>query len=218
MPKRALIDHRPYLLASLIAGVSYFFVMDAPIGGLWLMIWKGLGVGLLALYAFRRGRGREGALISAVMALGAAADMVLELDLFAGAGLFALGHVVAIGLYLWHRRHKTTASQKAFGAALITLTPLIAAALTAPQPGWQGAVAYSLLVGGMAGAAWTSRYPRYRTGLGAVMFVASDLLIFARMGGALPEEVTSWLIWPLYYFGQFLIVTGVIRINRHGQV
>lgn len=218
MPKRALIDHRPYLVASLIAGISYFFAMTAPIGGLWVMIWKGLGVGFLALYALRRGRGREGALIAIVMALGALADMVLELDLMAGAGIFALGHVVAIGLYLWHRRHKATASQKAFGLALALLTPAIAAGLTMAKPGWEGAVLYALIVGSMAGSAWNSRYPRYRTGIGAVMFVASDLLIFAKMGGAIPESVTNWLIWPLYYFGQFLIVTGVIRINRHGQV
>lgn len=218
MPRRALTDHRPWLVASLIAGVSYFFVMDSPIPGLWLMLWKGAGVALLAAYAMHRGRGREGVLIALVMAFGALADMVLEFDVTVGGAIFAVGHAVAIGLYLSHRRHRTTTSQKVAAACLVLLTPVIAHALVSDLPGAAGVAFYALLVGGMGGTAWLSRYPRYRTGIGAVMFVASDLFIFARMGGHLPESMTSWLIWPLYYFGQFLIVTGVIRVNRHGQV
>jgi uncharacterized membrane protein YhhN len=42
----------------------------------------------------------------------------------------------------------------------------------------------------MAAAAWSSRFPRYRVGAGAVLFVISDWLIFSRMGsfdlGVLP--------------------------------
>ena len=42
MPRRALIDKRPWLLASLAAGVSYYFVQDSvTVPGLWLMAWKG---------------------------------------------------------------------------------------------------------------------------------------------------------------------------------
>ena len=76
------------------------------------------------------------------------------------------------------------------------------------------ATGYSAIVGAIAAAAWTSRFPRYRVGLGAVMFVVSDLLIFAREAAVLPDLVTGWLIWPLYYFGQFLITVGVIGALR----
>ena len=62
----------------------------------------------------------------------------------------------------------------------------------------------------MAASAWTSSFPRYRVGLGAVMFVASDLLIFAHMGTLASSPLPGLLIWPLYYFGQFLICVGVI--------
>ena len=34
MPQRALIEKRPWLLASLIAGISYYFVKDSQIPGL----------------------------------------------------------------------------------------------------------------------------------------------------------------------------------------
>ncbi len=68
----------------------------------------------------------------------------------------------------------------------------------------------------MAAAAWISRFPRYRVGIGAVMFAASDLLIFAREAGAMPADLADLLIWPLYFAGQFLIATGVVQTIRNG--
>ena len=115
MPRRALVDHRPWLLLSLIAGVSYFFVQDDPIGGIWLMAWKGAGVGFLAVYAAFRGKGADGMLIALVMALGALADIVLEISFLIGGAIFALGHLVAIALYL--RNHRREASDRFCPAA-----------------------------------------------------------------------------------------------------
>lgn len=216
MPRRALINHRPWLLLSLLFGVTYFFAFEEPIGGIWLILWKGAGVGFLAVYAALRGKGVDGALVALAMALGAAGDMALELDFLAGGALFALGHFVAIGLYLRNRRAKIASSQLLAGLALLALTPLIAASMVYPLPNWGVATIYSAIVGAMAAAAWTSRFPRYRVGAGAVMFVISDLLIFAREGGVVPDLLGSWLIWPLYYGGQFLIAVGVVRTLRKG--
>ena len=91
---------------------------------------------------------------------------------------------------------------------------LIAALMTFPLDNWMLAAAYSGVVGAMAATAWLSRFPRYRVGLGAVLFVVSDLFIFSREAGVLPESITSWLIWPLYFGGQFLIATGVVQTLR----
>jgi hypothetical protein len=217
MPHRALIKHRPWLLLSLLAGVTYFFAADEPIGGLWLMLWKGAGVGFLAIYAWLRTKGRDGLLIALVMALCATADMVLELDLLIGGAIFGLAHVVAIGLYLRNPREKVAPSQILAGAALLFLTPAIAGSIVFPLPNWAAATVYSALVGAMAAAAWTSRFPRYRVGVGAVMFVMSDLLIFSREAEVVPALVAAWLIWPLYYFGQFLIAVGVVQTLRKGK-
>lgn len=218
MPKRALIDHRPYLLLSLIFGISYFFVMDGKVGGSFLSLWKGAGVAFLAIYAAQRGRGREGVLITLVMAFGALADVVLEFNFLFGGALFAVGHLIAIGLFITQRRQQTTASQKAAGLALLIGTPLLAAMLTYPLENWYLAALYALVVGAMAGTAWTSRFPRYRVGIGAVLFVVSDLIIFAREAGHMPRDIAEWLVWPLYYGGQFLIATGVIQTIRRGKV
>ena len=211
MPKRALIEHRPYLLLSLLFAVTYFFVMDGKVGGSWLALWKGAGVGFLAIYALHRASGRDGLLIAIFLSLCALADIVLEFSFLAGGGLFALAHIVAIGLYLLNRREKTSASQKATGLALLVGTPLIAALFTYPLENWELATAYALVVGAMGGAAWTSNFPRYRVGIGAVLFVVSDLVIFAREAGHLSRDLAEWLVWPMYYSGQFLIATGVVQ-------
>lgn len=218
MPHRALIDHRPYLLLSLLFGISYFFVMDGKVGGSFLSLWKGAGVAFLAMYAAHRGRGREGVLITLVMAFGALADVVLEFNFLFGGALFAVGHIIAIWLFMTQRRDEMTVSQKAAGLALLVGTPVLAGLLTYPLDNWYLAALYALVAGAMAGSAWTSRFPRYRVGTGAVFFVVSDLIIFAREAEQMPRDIADWLVWPLYYGGQFLIATGVIQTIRKGKV
>lgn len=214
MPKAALAKHRPWLLASLVASISYFFASDDPIGGAWLMLWKGAGVAFLAIYAAFRGWGTDGLLIAAVLAFGALGDVALEISFLVGGSLFAFGHLIAIVLYMRNRRESTSGSQIMAAVGLLVLTPVIAGLMTYPLDNWMLATAYSGVVGAMAAAAWTSRFPRYRVGMGAVLFVVSDLLIFAREASVLPDGVTSWLIWPLYYGGQFLIAVGVVQTLR----
>lgn len=214
MPRAALIDRRPYLLLSLLLAVTYFFVSDGRVPGLWLTVWKGSCVGILALYAWDRGRGLDGALIAIVMGLCAAGDIGIELSLELGGFFFSLGHVVAIVLYRRNARAVTVSSQRLAALGLLIGTPILTALIAAPRDGWVLAVIYALLLGLMAAAAWVSRFSRYQVGIGAVLFVASDLLIFAREAGRLDPAITEWFVWPLYYLGQFLIVTGVVQHLR----
>lgn len=210
MPKRALIEKRPWLVASLIAGVSYWLAAKGHVPGLWLILWKGAGVALLAAYAWAHHPTRNAHAIAIVMALGAIGDMVLELNFKAGAIAFLLGHLAAIALYLESRRDQPSGSQWAAAIATLLAVPLIAYQLTARPE----VALYALGLSGMAAAAWLSSFSRYRVGLGAMMFVASDLLIFARMGPLAESTIPGLLIWPLYYFGQFLVCTGVIATLR----
>lgn len=215
MPKRALIEHRPWLLASIAAAIGFFLLSDAAIGGIWLIALKGASVGLLALYAVNRHSSSDARILTLVMALSAVGDMAMELDEMMGGLAFFFSHIAAMALYLRHRRANMTVSQKLFAAALLLLTPVISWLLVAGMEGAMQVAFYALALGGMAGLAWTSSFPRYRVGIGAVLFVISDLLIFARLGARLPQDITSWLIWPTYYLGQFLIATGVIQTLRH---
>lgn len=210
MPRRALIEKRPWLLASLVAGISFWFVKDSHLPGLYQMAWKGAGVALLAVYALARHKGADSRTIAAVMAFGALGDVLIELSLEAGAAAFLVGHVIAIWFYLRHRRAVLAPSQRLLGLVLALAIPIIAYLLPADRAAAPGVGLYAMALGAMAMTAWTSSFPRYRVGIGAVMFAVSDLLIFARMGPLADSALPGLLIWPLYYFGQFLICTGVV--------
>jgi len=211
MAKQALIEHRPWLLASVAAAVAYYFLRDNPLGEVWLIALKGAAVGLLATYAWRRaGQGLDGAIFVLALALSAAGDMVLELDFNAGGALFLASHLVAVVFYLRQRRIRTTPSQKLLAAALLISTPLVSYLLSLKPE----IALYAAALGAMAATAWLSRFPRYRVGTGAVLFIVSDWLIFSRMGPVSLEPVPSLLIWPLYYAGQLMIATGVVQTLR----
>lgn len=218
MPKRALIEKRPWLLASLIAGISYYFIRHGTVPDIYEWAWKGVGVALLAVYALTRHKGADSRQIAAVMAFGALGDVLIELQLEAGAVAFLIGHLIAIQLYRRHRRESLTFSQKAAGLVMLVLIPVIAFMLPAERAAAPGITLYSAGLAAMTAAAWTSSFPRYRVGLGAVMFAVSDLLIFSRMGPLAQSPLPDLLIWPLYYFGQFLICVGVVGELRRRSV
>lgn len=210
MPERALIEKRPWLVASLIAGTSYWLAAKGQVPGLWLIFWKGAGVALLAAYAWAHHPSRSAHLLALVMALGAIGDMVLEVDFTGGAAAFFVGHIAAIALYLRHPRASLSGLDKAVAVVSVIGVPALSWALS----GRIDVAGYALLLGGMAMAAFASDFPRSRVALGAAMFVVSDLLIFARMGPLARSAMPGLLIWPLYYFGQFMICTGVIATLR----
>lgn len=198
-------------LLALIGGISFFVAVVAGWEGPVIVAWKGSGVTLLALWAAANARERYGWLICLVLALGALGDVLLETSgMIPGAAAFLAGHAVAIFLYLRHYRPKTSFSQR-FLISLTVPASLLIACLLMPMSDLVGIAVYTFFVSAMAASAWGSQFPRYRTGIGAMMFLASDLFIFARLGGALPQSATMWLIWPLYFGGQALIAWGVVK-------
>ncbi|WP_298305189.1 lysoplasmalogenase [uncultured Erythrobacter sp.] len=210
MSRHALVEHRPWLLAGVIAAFAYYFLSDNPIGELWLILLKGAGVGFLAIYALRRAPGGDGKILGLALTLSALADMALELWFEVGGGLFALSHLTAIVLYLRYRREAPSISQSMLGIALLIVVPAASYALSHdPLIGL-----YAATLGTMAAAAWTSRFPRYRVGIGAVLFVVSDWLIFSQMGPYDLSPIPDLLVWPLYFAGQLMIATGVVQTLR----
>ncbi len=208
-----LAHKRPWLLGSLLVGLSYpasWLVLPIE-GGLFAMLWKMAAVGLLVPFALRRHHEGEFVPLSIMLAFYALGDGLIELSMVAGALAFAAGHLVGIWLYFRHRRVSPTLSQKILAITIFLLTPVIAYGL--PPTAGEGVqvAAYSVILAAMAAMAWSSNFPRYRVGTGAVLFVISDLLIFARLGPLAGSELTSIAIWYLYYFGVFLIATGIAQ-------
>ncbi|HEY9235280.1 MULTISPECIES: lysoplasmalogenase family protein [Phenylobacterium] len=198
------------LAASVAAGVSYWIARDLALTPTLAVAWKGAGVALLPLYAGLKARNLDGWLICLVMALGALGDVLLETSgLTVGALAFLAGHLVAIGLYLKNRAHRL--GGRAWAFLIVPAAVAIAYLLPTDRAMAPGVALYTLGLSLMAACALISRFPLALTGLGALMFVLSDLLIFARAG---PWAQAAWIglaIWGLYYFGQLLICTGVVR-------
>lgn len=205
--------------AAVVAGASYCLEAWGLVDpGAWGPVWKTSGVALLAIWAATRARSIDGWLLTGALALGALGDLLLETHgLTIGAVPFAAGHVTACVLYLRNRRVALTPSQRAFGWLLAPATIGIAALFAAPSGGAVQAGAYSAFLGVMAALAWTSRFPRYRVGLGAVLFVASDLLIFSRFGPLEGSVIPNVLIWPTYFAAQALIAWGVSQAVSSDQ-
>ncbi len=196
---------------ALLGGISFFIAVFQRLDGPAIWAWKTSGVGVLAVWAAANAREKNGWLIAAVLGFGALGDYLLDAKgLVVGAMAFAAGHVIAIILYLANRRAQMTPSQRLLGWLTMPATLAIVWAMLSPAAGWWHAAVYSLFVAAMAAAAWTSRFPRYRTGIGAMMFLASDLFIFAGEGAVLSKDVTMWLVWPLCFGGQALVAWGVV--------
>ena len=196
---------------ALAGGISFFIAVFQRLDGPEIWAWKATGAGFLALWAAANARERNGWLIAAALGFGALGDWLLDAKgLETGAVAFVAGHVIAIILYLTNRRAQLTPSQRLLGWLTMPAALAIVWGMLSPAPGWWHAAVYSLFVAAMAAAAWTSRFPRYRTGIGAMLFLASDLFIFAGEGEVLSKDMTMWLVWPLYFGGQALIAWGVV--------
>jgi uncharacterized membrane protein YhhN len=192
---------------SLAFGLSYPLIWDhLPTPATTIAV-KGAGVGLLALAAAVRARGADGWLLASLLALGAMGDVLLEIWLAAGAVAFAAGHVVAILLYRRNRRAGADQKDMAIAALILLAAAAVPGFLLQGRPEAWPFTAYALLLGAMAASAWLSRFPRLLVAAGAMLFLASDMLIATRMASA--AAGLGPLIWLLYYCGQFLIFVGV---------
>ena len=201
-----LAHKRPWLLASLAFGFSYPAISFFPVEGIYAIIWKMLPLALLVPYALRKHHSGEFLVIAIILALCSLGDGLVELSLEAGGTAFGISHLVAIWFYSRHRREQTAFSQK-----LLALTVLIAAPLIAYFLAGNLAAGYTLMLSLMAAMAWTSSFPRYRVGIGAMLFVISDLLIFTREGQWVSSPLINPAIWYLYYIGMVMIATGLVQ-------
>jgi YhhN family len=209
----------PWWWAALLAGGSYCLPAWMGWQGAAVVAWKGSGVGLLAGWLFVIARRTPEATnrqipcrLAMVLALGALGDVLLAVfGLVVGAVAFAAGHLLAISTYL-RAGVRREAHVDWRGLATWAL-PSVAVTwgLLHGQPLAPAAMAYALLVGAMAGAAWQSAFPRQLTGLGAIAFLVSDWLIFAGQGLPAAGELARWGVWPLYFGGQALIAAGIAR-------
>jgi len=214
MPKRALVEKRPWLLVSLAAAIAYYLLKDADFPGLYLMVLEAGSLLTIAIYAMLRHHDTDSRLLAGVVACAGLGVVAVEMDLFIGAFLLIVANGLAISLFLRHRRPSPNLSQKAAAVALLLLVPLICWRMPFEREAAALTGAYGLSLGGMAGAAWLSTFSRYRVGIGALLCVASGIVGIAGQGILSANPLPSLLPWPLFYFGHFLIGVGVTQKLR----
>lgn len=212
MPKRALVQQRPFLFASILAALAWFYLRGGEVPELYLLPVKGAAVALLGVFLWRRHSAPEARLMAVAMGVAAAGDVAMELSVTVAGLLFFAHHLMAIGMYMQHRRAHLAPHDKAIVVVLLLGPSVIGFLLPAAGP--QATAIYALALGAMAAAAWSSTFPRLQVGAGAMLFVASDLLLFAGLGPLASSNVPAVLVWPVYYLGQLLIATGIARTLR----
>jgi hypothetical protein len=214
MANRALIEKRPWLLASLAAAIAFCALRLTRVPELWLLPLPGLATACLALFALLQKAGRDSRHLAAMLAVAAVRDILFQVDLAISALVFFVYYLIAMTLYLRHPREHTTATQKAAAVAMLLLTPVLAWLLPADRTLAIPLALYGLAVGGMASCAWMSAFPRYRVGIGAVLVLAYNLLVIAGLGPLMGRQLPEAIAWPLYYVGQLLITVGVVQTLR----
>ena len=217
MPRRALIEKRPYLLASIAAAVAFFFLRETSFPGLYLIVLRAGAMALLAIYAFQRHDGQDAKLIGGSMAAAAASTIALNFVPIMANLLDFASIALALGVFLKaeNRPHDPSRNQRIMALVLFLGTPAMAWILS----GGAVPIFYGLLPGAMAAGAWISRFARHHVGTGAVMIVLSELLIVTPQVDPTLGWISYMIEWPLYYFGQFLICTGVIQtLNKSDKI
>lgn len=210
-----LAHRRPFLFISLIVAISYPISFYINMPDLVLVAWKMAAVGCLALYALRNHHHGNFLILAAFLAFYALGDGLVEFDLNWGAIAFATGHIIAIYLFNRYRRPKLSPSQIGLTLAIPIIVPFIAWAIVrSPTESGFDAALYIFLLAVMAAMAWSSSFPRYRTGLGAILFIVSDLLLFSRFKIGDDNIILNLSVWYSYYFGVFLITTGIVQTLR----
>lgn len=213
-PHPALAQKRPFLLLSVVAALAFYYLQATNLPELYLIPIKGFAVGFLAIYAYLRHQSGDSHRLALAMAVAALADMAIEFDLRAGAAVFFVFHMLAVSVFMKHSRGKLHGNDQWIFLAILILPPLIGYFLPYDRDLAWAVTIYAVALSLMASSAWMSDFPRMRVAAGGLLFVISDLLIFAEMGPLSGSAVPEYLVWPIYYLGQFLITVGVVTTLR----
>ncbi|MET8264665.1 lysoplasmalogenase [Micromonospora arida] len=208
---------RTVLIAFLVVTAANLLA-NATGGGLALLLTKPLLMPLLAAYLWRvsaERAARPDRLLLAALAFATGGDVALMID---GTGWFLAGMACFLGTHLCY----LAAFTRHGAATALRRTPLVAvplgyAVLTVVALTWMWAgltdVGLAVPVAGyaiaLAAMASTAATQGWRVGLGAALFLGSDLLIAAGVAEVAQPPGAPVLVMATYAAGQALIVLGL---------
>jgi uncharacterized membrane protein YhhN len=170
---------------------------------------KGLFSALLAASVLAARKGSASLMVGAALAISAVGDMLLVTIGSAAGGLaFALAHLLAGYAYAQNRRETNSAIiwVIAFAVPLIAIVSSYLVLRGSDQNILMSL--FPLISGSMAALAILSRFPRWLSGLGAAIFVASDVLFLADLGILRRSGELGFLTWASYAVGYTMIARG----------
>ena len=213
---------RTLLIAFLVATAATLLA-NATGGGTALLLTKPLLMPLLAAYLWRASaeRGaRPDRLLLAALAFATGGDIALMID---GTGWFLAGMACFLGTHLCYLAAFTRhGAATALRRPPLVAVPVVYALLTVVALAWMWAgltdaglavpvAGYAIALAAMAATATTRGW---RVGLGAALFLGSDLLIAAGVAEVAQPPGAPVLIMASYAAGQALIVTGSVARVR----
>lgn len=207
-------SNRIALVVSILAALTFW--ESRPFAGKFIL--KAIPVLALALLVWNHKRSRQEIFLFIALLFHSAGDVLLEIArvrLFLPAvGAFMLGHIFYILAFKADISPNLTLSSTKFffviGIIIFTIgmgavtVPHLEASIVVPV------VLYMIVICTMVISAHLANYRTAWIGAGAISYLLSDALI-ALNTFVQPFAASVYLIWPLYYLGQFLIVIGFLR-------
>jgi hypothetical protein len=189
------------------SGIAFEALADLPLTV--LIPWKGACTAGLALSVYLSGQDGTRRLLALALAISAVADMILATRAMVPAGvLFSISHLIALAVF-WRNRAQPVAGARLACAIAIPVTSFGLSLLAIHGSNVPLFFAlYPLLSGVMAAAAVLSRFPLWLCGLGAAVFICSDVLVLAWLGVLQRDPSFGYLTWLTYFGGYAMVARG----------
>ncbi|SDD79501.1 MULTISPECIES: lysoplasmalogenase [Kordiimonas] len=202
------------LLGAVLYGGGWY-----PDGILWVVLTKASAVTFLALFVAVNIRTFGHALLFFALLASVAGDVLLAIPTEPAGQAFLRGlmgfmaaHVFFIVLYMTNRQPMGDVRTLPVRlSSLLWLFAFISGYMLYDSLGDMRmyVYAYTAVLTAMATSALLSKFPFRLTGIGAVLFVASDAALGARQFMSVPEYV-GYFVWASYYAAQLMMTLGVM--------
>lgn len=206
------------LVVAILTGLGHTATWSVEMDEVLRLCWRFASVGTLALYALLTARDLNGWLLTAVMLISATSDVLLVIigrDF--GAMCFVVADFIAILLYYRNFRTKVGVSSLLGVAFFVAAIAALSYILPANRSEAIIIAIFVVPLATMTAFSFLTHFPLKFVGLGTVMILASDLLIFGRMGPLNGLAGLTEAIWLCYFMGEVLVVVGVTSNFQTGQ-
>jgi len=216
-----------------VLGVSYWFGAMARSGVAFhslaaldyklVVIWKLLSAGFLTLpvvIAAWVKRSKPLVLLATALCIIIFADFLLAVKYVTiSGGVFILAHIIAMSAYFLARqkRQNISAAVRALSMLIAGLVILMASIIIKTTDISLALAIFPIFSALAASFALRSQFPVHLTGLGAVIFMMSDVtFVLGSLGGNGAAHL-GWIVWICYFAGLALITRGALHFYGSAQ-